>query len=71
MVNLEISVSEFFLSFPVSYNFFVSLSFSFSCSLEGPGILVPSGVILLYISAGLSIWSLAVYVSKIWKVLLK
>ncbi|KAJ6892325.1 CDP-diacylglycerol--glycerol-3-phosphate 3-phosphatidyltransferase 2-like [Populus alba x Populus x berolinensis] len=40
-------------------------------SLEGPGILVPSGVILLYISAGLSVWSLAVYVSKIWKVLLK
>ncbi|KAL3579256.1 hypothetical protein D5086_020760 [Populus alba] len=33
-------------------------------SLEGPGILVPSGVILLYISAGLSVWSLAVYVNK-------
>ncbi|KAF9674819.1 hypothetical protein SADUNF_Sadunf10G0166600 [Salix dunnii] len=40
-------------------------------SLGGPGILVPSGVILLYISAGLSVWSLAVYMSKIWKVLLK
>ncbi|KAB5538891.1 hypothetical protein DKX38_016424 [Salix brachista] len=40
-------------------------------SLGGSGILVPSGVILLYISAGLSVWSLAVYMSKIWKVLLK
>ncbi|OAY45949.1 CDP-diacylglycerol--glycerol-3-phosphate 3-phosphatidyltransferase 2 [Manihot esculenta] len=40
-------------------------------SLGGPGILVPTGVILLYISAGLSVWSLAVYMSKIWRVLLK
>ncbi|KAL3581475.1 hypothetical protein D5086_015807 [Populus alba] len=40
-------------------------------SLGGPGILVPSGVLLLYISAGLSVWSLAIYMSKIWKVLLK
>ncbi|KAF2295875.1 hypothetical protein GH714_034775 [Hevea brasiliensis] len=40
-------------------------------SLGGPGILVASGVVLLYISAGLSVWSLAVYMSKIWRVLLK
>lgn len=39
-------------------------------SLGGPGILA-SGVILLYISAGLSVWSLAVYMGKISKVLLK
>ncbi|CAN1237658.1 CDP-diacylglycerol--glycerol-3-phosphate 3-phosphatidyltransferase 1, chloroplastic, partial [Linum grandiflorum] len=36
-----------------------------------PGALVACGVILLYISAGLSVWSLGVYTSKIWKVLLK
>ncbi|XVE99417.1 hypothetical protein REPUB_Repub03eG0196400 [Reevesia pubescens] len=40
-------------------------------SLGEPGILVASGVILLYISAGLSVMSLAVYMGKIWKVLLK
>lgn len=40
-------------------------------SLAGSGILVPSGVALLYISAGLSVWSLAVYMGKISKVLLK
>ncbi|XP_065871704.1 CDP-diacylglycerol--glycerol-3-phosphate 3-phosphatidyltransferase 2 [Euphorbia lathyris] len=40
-------------------------------SLGGPGILAASGVILLYISAGLSVWSLVVYMSKIWRVLLK
>ncbi|XVF75459.1 hypothetical protein PTKIN_Ptkin13bG0190200 [Pterospermum kingtungense] len=40
-------------------------------SLGEPGILVASGVILLYISAGLSVTSLAVYMGKIWKVLLK
>ncbi|XP_022765285.1 CDP-diacylglycerol--glycerol-3-phosphate 3-phosphatidyltransferase 2-like [Durio zibethinus] len=40
-------------------------------SLGEPGVLVASGVILLYISAGLSIMSLAVYMRKIWKVLLK
>uniref|UniRef100_A0A2P2JUX1 CDP-diacylglycerol--glycerol-3-phosphate 1-phosphatidyltransferase n=2 Tax=Rhizophora mucronata TaxID=61149 RepID=A0A2P2JUX1_RHIMU len=40
-------------------------------SLGGAGILAASGVILLYVSAGLSVWSLAVYMSKIWKVLLK
>ncbi|CAH8386818.1 unnamed protein product [Eruca vesicaria subsp. sativa] len=35
------------------------------------GWLVASGAGLLYISAGLSVWSLVVYISKIWKVLLK
>ncbi|GAV63727.1 CDP-OH_P_transf domain-containing protein [Cephalotus follicularis] len=40
-------------------------------SLAGPGFLVASGVALLYISAGLSLWSLAVYMGKIRKVLLK
>ncbi|XWS66098.1 hypothetical protein CRYUN_Cryun05aG0171300 [Craigia yunnanensis] len=40
-------------------------------SLGEPGILVASGVILLYLSAGLSLMSLAVYMGKIWKVLLK
>ncbi|KAK0592506.1 hypothetical protein LWI29_020464 [Acer saccharum] len=39
-------------------------------SIGGPGILVGSGVGLLYMSAGLSLWSLAVYMGKIWKVLL-
>lgn len=40
-------------------------------SLVGSYILVPSGVALLYISAGLSVWSLAVYMRKIWRILLK
>ncbi|OAY38749.1 CDP-diacylglycerol--glycerol-3-phosphate 3-phosphatidyltransferase 2 [Manihot esculenta] len=40
-------------------------------SVGGPGILATSGVVLLYISGGLSLWSLAVYTSKIWKVLVK
>ncbi|XP_073104693.1 cardiolipin synthase (CMP-forming)-like [Elaeis guineensis] len=40
-------------------------------SLTGPGVLVASGVVLLYISAGLAVWSLAVYMRKIWRVLLK
>ncbi|GKV28563.1 hypothetical protein SLEP1_g37593 [Rubroshorea leprosula] len=40
-------------------------------SLGGPGILVASGVFFLYISAGLSLWSLAVYIGKISKVLIK
>ncbi|XP_042511399.1 CDP-diacylglycerol--glycerol-3-phosphate 3-phosphatidyltransferase 2-like isoform X2 [Macadamia integrifolia] len=40
-------------------------------SLTGSGILVASGVILLYISAGLAVWSLAVYMRKIWRMLLK
>lgn len=39
-------------------------------SLVGAGALVPSGVVLLYISAWLSLWSLTVYVKKIWKVLM-
>ncbi|KAK8593341.1 hypothetical protein V6N13_043065 [Hibiscus sabdariffa] len=40
-------------------------------SSAGSGIFVASGVILLYISAGLSVTSLAVYMGKIWQVLLK
>ncbi|XP_031250100.1 CDP-diacylglycerol--glycerol-3-phosphate 3-phosphatidyltransferase 2 [Pistacia vera] len=40
-------------------------------SLGGPWYLVGSGVALLYLSAGLSLWSLAVYMGKISKVLLK
>ncbi|KAK6228116.1 hypothetical protein QUC31_006494 [Theobroma cacao] len=40
-------------------------------SLGEPGIFVASGVILLYISAGLSVMSLGVYMGKIWKVLIK
>ncbi|GLT88929.1 hypothetical protein SLE2022_069360 [Rubroshorea leprosula] len=40
-------------------------------SLGGPGVLAASGVILLYMSAGLSVWSLALYMGKISKVLLK
>ncbi|KAK4436029.1 Cardiolipin synthase (CMP-forming), mitochondrial [Sesamum alatum] len=39
-------------------------------SLVGSGTLVSSGVVLLYISAWLSLWSLLVYMRKIWKVLL-
>ncbi|XP_030462173.2 CDP-diacylglycerol--glycerol-3-phosphate 3-phosphatidyltransferase 2 [Syzygium oleosum] len=38
-------------------------------SLGGSDTLVASGVVLLYISAGLAIWSLIVYMGKIWKVL--
>ncbi|GMG99368.1 hypothetical protein Nepgr_001208 [Nepenthes gracilis] len=33
-------------------------------------ILVTSGVALLYVSAGLAVWSLAMYMKKIWRVLL-
>ncbi|KAL6123801.1 hypothetical protein ACLB2K_076318 [Fragaria x ananassa] len=40
-------------------------------SLGGSGFVVASGVVLLYISAGLAVWSLVVYMSKIWKVLLR
>ncbi|KAJ0044613.1 hypothetical protein Pint_06155 [Pistacia integerrima] len=40
-------------------------------SLGGPWYLLGSGVALLYLSAGLSLWSLAVYMGKISKVLLK
>lgn len=38
-------------------------------SLIGSGTLVASGVLLLYISAWLSVWSLIVYMRKIWKFL--
>lgn len=40
-------------------------------SLGGPGILVASGVVLLYVSAGLAVWSLVVYMRKISRVLLR
>ncbi|KAH7840822.1 hypothetical protein Vadar_022044 [Vaccinium darrowii] len=40
-------------------------------SLSGAGTLVASGLFLLYISAWLAVWSLVVYMRKIWKVLLK
>ncbi|KAK4785467.1 hypothetical protein SAY86_002156 [Trapa natans] len=39
-------------------------------SIGGPG-LVGTGMALLYISAGLAVWSLVVYMRKIWKDLLK
>ncbi|KAL1542490.1 CDP-diacylglycerol--glycerol-3-phosphate 1-phosphatidyltransferase [Salvia divinorum] len=39
-------------------------------SLVGDGILVSSGVVLLYISAWLSLWSMVVYIKKIWRVLI-
>jgi len=41
------------------------------CSLGGPGALMTTGVALLYTSAGLAVWSLVVYMRKIWKVLLR
>ncbi|KAG9453795.1 hypothetical protein H6P81_006699 [Aristolochia fimbriata] len=40
-------------------------------SLAGSNVLVASGVVLLYISAGLAVSSLAVYMRKIWRFLLK
>ncbi|XP_078436112.1 CDP-diacylglycerol--glycerol-3-phosphate 3-phosphatidyltransferase 2-like [Wolffia australiana] len=40
-------------------------------SLAGQGLQVAVGVTLLNISAALAVWSLAVYMRKIWKVLLK
>ncbi|KAI4384443.1 hypothetical protein MLD38_002600 [Melastoma candidum] len=40
-------------------------------SLGAPDALVTAGVALLYTSAGLAVWSLIVYMKKIWKVLLK
>ncbi|XP_074296188.1 CDP-diacylglycerol--glycerol-3-phosphate 3-phosphatidyltransferase 2-like [Silene latifolia] len=40
-------------------------------SLAGSATLATSGVALLYVSAGLALWSLAVYMRKIWKVLSK
>ncbi|KAL3650038.1 hypothetical protein CASFOL_006441 [Castilleja foliolosa] len=39
-------------------------------SIVGAGSLASSGVALLYVSAWLSLWSLVVYLRKIWKVLL-
>ncbi|KAK9699503.1 hypothetical protein RND81_08G177800 [Saponaria officinalis] len=39
--------------------------------LAGSETLATSGVALLYISAGLAVWSLVVYMRKIWKVLLR
>ncbi|KAF6150562.1 hypothetical protein GIB67_030363 [Kingdonia uniflora] len=40
-------------------------------SLSGRGILAGSGILLLYLSSGLAVWSLAVYMKKISRVLLK
>lgn len=40
-------------------------------SIGGPGALMTTGVALLYTSAGLAVWSLVVYIRKIWKVLLR
>ncbi|NP_001151070.2 CDP-diacylglycerol--glycerol-3-phosphate 3-phosphatidyltransferase [Zea mays] len=40
-------------------------------SVPAQGALVAPGVALLYISAGLAIWSLVVYMRKIWRTLLK
>lgn len=45
--------------------------FFFFFSHGGPAILAGSGVVLLYISAWLALWSLIVYMRKIGKVLLK
>ncbi|KAJ7971713.1 CDP-diacylglycerol--glycerol-3-phosphate 3-phosphatidyltransferase [Quillaja saponaria] len=42
-----------------------------SSNLGGPSLVVGSGVALLYISAGLAVWSLVVYMRKIWSVLLR
>lgn len=47
------------------------ISFFFSVSLGGSGIVVATGVVLLYISAWLAVWSLFVYSRKISKVLLR
>lgn len=47
------------------------ISFSHLGSLGAPASLVGSGLLLLYISAGLTFWSLIAYMGKIWKVLLK
>ncbi|KAM0822965.1 hypothetical protein ACQ4PT_071185 [Festuca glaucescens] len=40
-------------------------------SLPVQGALVAPGVVLLYASAGLAIWSLVVYIRNIWRILLK
>lgn len=62
--------------FKVSLSYYLNLFLLFffwpkkmCCSLGGPGIVAASGVGLLYISAGLAVWSLVVYMSKIWRVL--
>lgn len=44
---------------------------SYSCSVIGAKTFAYSGVLLLYVSAWLALWSLVVYMSKIWKVLLR
>ncbi|XP_058736189.1 CDP-diacylglycerol--glycerol-3-phosphate 3-phosphatidyltransferase 1, chloroplastic-like [Vicia villosa] len=41
------------------------------CSHGGPAILAGSGVLMLYIAAGLAVWSFVVYMRKIWKVLVR
>ncbi|XP_057522683.1 CDP-diacylglycerol--glycerol-3-phosphate 3-phosphatidyltransferase 2 [Amaranthus tricolor] len=40
-------------------------------SVTSQGVLPISGVVLLYVSSGLAVWSLVVYMRKIWKVLLR
>lgn len=40
-------------------------------SVASQGALAISGVALLYVSAGLAVWSLVVYMKKIWKVLMR
>ncbi|NP_001354890.1 Cardiolipin synthase (CMP-forming), mitochondrial [Zea mays] len=40
-------------------------------SLPAQGALVAPGVALLYVSTGLAVWSLVVYMRKIWRILLK
>ncbi|ERM95678.1 CDP-diacylglycerol--glycerol-3-phosphate 3-phosphatidyltransferase 2 isoform X2 [Amborella trichopoda] len=40
-------------------------------SQTGPSILATCGIVLLYMSAGLAIWSLVVYTRGIWRILLK
>ncbi|KMZ65982.1 Phosphatidylglycerol-Phosphate Synthase [Zostera marina] len=38
-------------------------------SLIGPGMFGASGIFLLYVSAALSLWSLVMYMRKIWRIL--
>lgn len=61
-LNIQFKLTDriFFPSFPI-----------FLFSYGGAAIVVGSGVALLYASAGLAIWSLVVYIRKIWKVLLR
>ncbi|KAL8159814.1 hypothetical protein V2J09_001351 [Rumex salicifolius] len=52
----------------------ISLTILLACrgsSLGREDALVVSGVVLLYVSAWLAVWSLFVYMQKIWKVLLR